>query len=86
MPKKSHPHHIDPANPQVNFVEASYINHRDKEGFFDQMYGPMRGSMYDKFDPPAKKSSSFGHSIGQRAGKLRTSGASNAHRVGQRKK
>lgn len=84
MPKKSHPHHIDMANPQVNFVEASYINHRDKDGFFEYMY--PSDSYSGKFDPPAKKASGFGHGIGQRAGKLRLSGSSNAHRIGQRKK
>lgn len=85
MPKKSHPAHVDPANPQVNFVEACYINHRDRDGFYDMMYGPP-GSMYNRFEPEPKKASGYGHSIGGRAGKLRLSGNSNAHRIGKRSK
>lgn len=82
MPKKSHPHHIDMAKPQVNFVEACAINHG--ENFFDYMYGNA-GVPYGS-GPPAPKSSGYGHGIGQRAGKLRLSGSPGAHRIGARKK
>lgn len=81
MPKESHPQGIDPAYPQKNFVQASYDNHGDKEGYMEYMY-PGFG-MDNKSQP---KSHGYGHSIGQRAGKLRLSGAKGAHRIGKRSK
>lgn len=72
-PRKSHPKGIDPAYPQKNFVQAAAENHG--EDYFQYMY-PMA--------PPVKKASHFGHSIGQRAGKLRLSGMKGAHRIGKR--
>lgn len=86
-PKKSTPKGIDPANPQKNFVKAYYDNRGDREGFDEYMYGPS--GTWDKkgnYIAPdtSKKSSGYGHSIGQRAGKLRLSGAKGAHRIGKR--
>ena len=81
MPKKSHPRGIDPAFPQKNFVKAYYDNHNEPDGFSDYMYG-RNFSLGAPAEP--KKSSNFGHSIGQRAGKLRTSGNPKAHRIGKR--
>jgi hypothetical protein len=79
MPKKSHPVHVDATNPSPNFVEMCYRNHGDKEGYYDMMYGGP-----DKFTSEPRKASGYGHGIGQRAGKLRLSGRSNAHRIGKR--
>lgn len=77
-PRKSHPKGIDPAYPQKNFVEACYDNHNEsREGYFEYMYGGAQ--------VPTKKASHYGHSIGQRAGKLRLSGMAGAHRIGKRK-
>lgn len=85
MPKKSHPKGIDPANPNKNFVKACYENHNDREEFFDYMYGSFTNPMFpNDYGERTRKASGYGHSIGQRAGKLRTSGASNAHRIGKR--
>lgn len=86
MPKApfhSHPKGIDPAYPNRNFVKMSYTNKGDDSGFFDYMYG---GSSYPGTfsDAPGKKASGYGHSIGQRAGKLRLSGKAGAHRLGKR--
>lgn len=91
MPKKSYPRHIDPANPQTNFVEATYLNHGDKEGFHEYMYGPSGTFKNGKYTPPPspgqhRPAHHYGHSIGQRAGKLRLSGVSGAHRIGKRSK
>lgn len=83
-PRKSHPKGIDPAFPQKNFVKAYYDNHNDPEGFFDYMY-KSNGSFFGEGEIPTKKPSNFGHSIGQRAGKLRLSGTPGAHRIGRRK-
>lgn len=84
-PRKSHPKHIDQAYPQVNFVEACYENKNDKEGFSEYMY--PRG-IFSKgiYSPPdtTPKAHGYGHSIGQRAGKLRLSGKAGAHRIGKR--
>lgn len=80
-PKKSKPTGIDPASPQKNFVKASFDNKGDGDGFFEYMYG---GSSYYGGEPIKKKASGYGHSIGQRAGKLRTSGDPRAHRIGKR--
>lgn len=82
-PKKSHPKGIDPAYPNKNFVRAHYDNVHNGEGWMEYMYG---GQFHVGNDTPIKKSSGFGHSIGQRAGKLRTSGNPNAHRIGRRTK
>lgn len=74
--KKSHPKPIDPAYPQVNFVKACAENHG--ESFSEYMYD-MPGTEDSK-----RKASGYGHSIGQRAGKLRLSGDPKAHRIGKR--
>lgn len=79
-PKKSTPKGIDPAYPQKNFVKASYEN--KGEDPWPHMYGSFPGSGGER----VRKASGFGHSIGQRAGKLRTSGNPNAHRIGKRGK
>lgn len=76
-PRKSHPKGIDPAYPQKNFVQAAAENHG--EDYYESLY-PMYGSAA----APVKKASHFGHSIGQRAGKLRLSGMKGAHRIGKR--
>jgi len=80
--KKSHPHKIDMANPQMNFVEACAVNHGENK--YDALYGPV--AQFPEEPKPAhyRKSSTFGHSIGQRAGKLRLSGTPGAHRIGKR--
>lgn len=80
-PKKSIPKGIDPAYPNKNFVKASFENKGDTSGYYDQFYG-FPGSSGER----VRKASGFGHSIGQRAGKLRLSGAANAHRIGKRSK
>ena len=83
MPKKSHPYKIDMAYPQKNFVEAGAVNHG--ESYADAIYGPAVPMCQDP--PPAhyrKPHNTHGHSIGQRAGKLRLSGMKGAHRIGKR--
>lgn len=84
-PKKSTPVGIDPANPNRNFVRASYVNKGDKEGFYKYMYGePTQDGFFHDYHFVDKKPSGYGHSIGQRAGKLRLSGTKGAHRLGKR--
>jgi hypothetical protein len=79
-PRKSTPKGIDPAYPNKNFVKTSYENKGNMEGFSEYMYGS-----YNQDDFILKKrASGYGHSIGQRAGKLRLSGKAGAHRVGKR--
>lgn len=82
-PRKSHPKGIDPANPQKNFVKASYENKNDMDGWYEYMYG---GSSLcgDNNTPPRRTHNVHGHAIGQRAGKLRYSGNPKAHRIGKR--
>ncbi len=82
-PRKSHPKGIDPAYPNRNFVKMTYDNKGDDQGFFEYMYG---GYGYPGNDSTkvGKKASGYGHSIGQRAGKLRLSGKAGAHRIGKR--
>lgn len=80
MPKKSHPKPIDMAYPQTNFIKAAAENHG--EYYYESMYGPAPGSSMG--GGPMRKSSNFGHGIGQRAGKLRLSGDPKAHRIGKR--
>lgn len=83
MPKKSHPHKIDPAYPQVNFVEAAALNHGESK--YDALYGPCQPFDFDPPPPHYRKAhNTHGHSIGQRAGKLRLSGKAGAHRIGKR--
>jgi hypothetical protein len=78
------PKGIDPAYPNRNFVKMSYTNRGDDQGFWDYMYSPSYpGTDANK---PGKKSSGWGHGIGQRAGKLRLSGNKSAHRLGKRGK
>lgn len=84
-PRKSHPKGIDPAFPQKNFVEATFINKDENDKFRDYMYGSYNVNL-NKFmtddDRNGKKASGFGHAIGGRAGKLRLSGMKGAHRIG----
>lgn len=81
-PTKSHPKGIDPAYPNKNFVKASFENKNDMDGFYKYMYGDFK----QNDSTLKKKASGYGHSIGQRAGHLRLSGASGAHRIGKRSK
>ena len=83
-PKKSTPTGIDPAYPNKNFVKSCYENKNDMEGYHKYMWGDMEMSMYGENKPPQRKASGYGHSIGQRAGKLRTSGK--GHRIGASKR
>lgn len=79
-PAKSIPKGIDPAYPNKNFVKASFENKGDMDGFYEYMYGS-----YKQNDSTLKKKAfGFGHGIGQRAGKLRLSGKTGAHRIGKR--
>lgn len=79
-PRKSHPKGIDPAHPNRNFVKMSYEN--KGEDYYEYLY-PM--SMTPGGHAQShKKASNYGHSIGQRAGKLRLSGSKGAHRIGKR--
>lgn len=82
-PRKSHPKGIDPAYPQKNFVDAAYDNHNEtREDYYKQVYGEH---IYPQSTKPREtKASHYGHSIGQRAGKLRLSGMKGAHRIGKR--
>lgn len=77
---KYKPKGIDPAYPNKNFVKASYEN--KGENYYEHIYSmfPMGGG------EPTRKASGYGHSIGQRAGKLRLSGNPSAHRIGRRTK
>jgi hypothetical protein len=79
-PKKSTPKGIDPAYPQKNFVKASFENKGETDGYMDYMYPGIT----ERTDTLSKKPSGYGHSIGQRAGKLRYSGKAGAHRIGKR--
>lgn len=82
-PRKSHPKGIDPAYPQKNFVDAAYDNHNEtREGYYEHVYGTHEYPRSTK--TRETKASHFGHSIGQRAGKLRLSGMKGAHRIGKR--
>lgn len=84
-PRKSHPHHVDPVNSQMNFVKATFVNKGEGDKYYEHLYGPFTIGPPNA-PTPGPKSSHFGHSIGQRAGKLRLSGKTNAHRIGSRKK
>ncbi len=87
MVKKSTPKGIDPAYPNRNFVKTCYVNHDDMSGFYDYMYGTPEGNFgVGGQGTTRKKSNVHGYGVGQRAGKLRYSGASNAHRIGKRSK
>lgn len=84
---KYKPKGIDPAYPNKNFVKAHYENKGDSQGFSDHLYGPINGpfaSPYSRNENPTRKASGYGHSVGQRAGKLRLSGSPKAHRIGKR--
>lgn len=84
-PRKSHPKGIDPAYPNRNFVDMTYVNHHDtQDGLMEEKYGPFN-QFNNSTAPRERKASHFGHSIGQRAGKLRLSGTPGAHRIGKRK-
>lgn len=75
---------FDPANPQVNFVKATFENKGDRDGFYKYMYGDYScGPMGEGYNV-RKKASGFSHGVGQRAGKLRLSGSKGAHRLGKR--
>lgn len=80
--KKSHPKGIDPAYPQKNFVVASAENHGEDK--FEALYGGTHNPWTQNTEIN-RKASNYGHSIGQRAGKLRLSGMAGAHRIGKRK-
>ncbi len=82
-PRKSTPKGIDPAYPQKNFVKAYYENRNDMDGFYKYMYGgaPLGPQGAGEIK---KKASGYGHSIGQRGGKLRYSGTAGAHKIGKR--
>jgi hypothetical protein len=73
---KYKPKGIDPAYPNKNFVKASYEN--KGEDYYAQEYTGFFAAK------PPRKSSGYGHSIGQRVGKLRLSGDPKAHRIGKR--
>lgn len=79
-PRKSHPKGIDPAYPNRSFVKMSYEN--KGEDYYEHLYPSYSG--FGGHAQSQKKASHFGHSIGQRAGKLRLSGAKGAHRLGKR--
>lgn len=90
-PRKSKyvPTGIDPANPQKNFVEATFKNKGDDRGFSDYMYGrydDKQGIFVNNDNRNNKKASGYGHSVANRSGKLRLSGSSGAHRIGKRSK
>ena len=81
-PKKSTPKGINFAAPNKNFVETWYDNHNESRAeYYDYLYS---GTL-DPNNQHSRKASHFGHSIGQRAGKLRLSGTPGAHRIGKRK-
>lgn len=82
---KYSPPPLDPANPQRNFVKATYENKGDLSGFYDYMYGSpgpccANGEGYKI----SRKASGYSHGVGQRSGKLRLSGSKGAHRIGKR--
>lgn len=83
---KYKPKGIDPAYPNKNFVKAHYENKGDPSKFYDHLYGPPGDFMspYSRNAEPTRKASGYGHSVGQRAGKLRLSGSPKAHRIGKR--
>ncbi len=87
-PRKSTPKGIDPAWPNRNFVNMSFENKNDMDGFYRYMYDDTRGFGTglggEKPKEGPSKSNVHGHGIGQRAGKLRLSGNKNAHRIGKR--
>jgi len=83
-PRKSHPKGIDPAYPNRNFVKMTFDNKGDDQGFFEYMYGGNGYPGSKSTQDGSKKASGYGHSIGQRAGKLRLSGKAGAHRIGKR--
>lgn len=91
--KKSHPQPINPAYPQENFAEAFEFSKKpsvrspvDKWSYDEHM---KEDSYYKKSRPKEHRlvigsPHGYGHSIGQRAGKLRLSGMKGAHRIGKR--
>lgn len=85
-PRKSTPKGIDPAYPNKNFVKTSYENKDDMKGWYKYMYGDGGAGLYGDggHGTTRKTSHAHGHSIGQRAGKLRMSGMKGAHRIGRR--
>jgi hypothetical protein len=82
-PKRSkfRPKGIDPANPQMNFVKKHYDNKGDPDGFYEYMYGSVFAG--DGTDEVRKKPSGYRANFHKRDGKLRLSGAKNAHRLGK---
>lgn len=79
---KFKPKGIDPAYPNRNFVKMSYEN--KGENYYEHLY-PMHSMGQSPSVRENRKPSHYGHSIGQRAGKLRLSGTAGAHRIGKRK-
>jgi len=82
-PRKSVPKGIDPAYPNENFVKSSFINKGQTDDYYEYLWNSPGN--YGRIPVSEKaKSSGYGHSIGQRAGKLRLSGTKGAHRIGKR--
>lgn len=93
MPKKSYPKPIAVAYPQENFVEAYEFNRKPSvrsplngtwEGRDMENNDYMKESKPKEYRLATGAPHTYGHSVGQRAGKLRLSGAKGAHRIGKR--
>lgn len=97
---KYHPRGINPAAPQENFALYYSFGQKDKvparmQGvvskwqYQDACRPHPEGCPYDIISAQERKfvkgsASGYGHGVGQRAGKLRTSGKAGAHRIGKR--
>jgi hypothetical protein len=87
---KFSPKGIEIAYPNRNFVRTAIVNRGGSQAdVYEEMYGwgmgvanSMPGT--DSANAGRRTPSGYGHSIGQRAGKLRLSGNSKAHRIGKR--
>lgn len=92
--RKSYPKPVDIAYPQENFVEAYEFNRKTSvrspvEGYEYRAHMREDDNYYKESKPKEHRlvigaPHGYGHSIGQRAGKLRLSGKSGAHRIGKR--
>lgn len=91
--KKSYPKEVNITYPQENFVEAYEFNKKPSvrsPGNKWDTEDAMREDSYMKESRPKEyrlirgMPHGYGHSVGQRAGKLRLSGAKGAHRIGKR--
>lgn len=81
------PKGIDPAFPQKNFVQATFINRGkgDHEGWLKAKYGFGDGVGYGPAMHGYKvKNEPHGYGHKAKRGKLRLSGNSRAHRIGSR--